>query len=109
MKVTVVRKNKRLVRVVVEDLQDEYGVDIEALVIMECIRAHVSTTLFDMLMMQLPAFTSDMQVEMADNLLDFVNEGTLKYTGCTSADMILDACYKWIEEERCAALRFASE
>jgi hypothetical protein len=41
-----------------------------------------------------------MQVEMADNLLDFVNEGTLKYTGCTSADMILDACYKWIEEEK---------
>ena len=54
VKVTVVRKNKRLVRVVVEDLQDEYGVDIEALVIMECIRPHVSTTLFDMLMMQLP-------------------------------------------------------
>ena len=100
VKVTVVRKNRRLVRVVVEDLQDEYGVDIEALVIMECIRAHVSTTLFDMLMMQLPAFTGEMQVEIADNLLDFVNEGTLKYTGCTSADMVLDACYKWIEEEK---------
>ena len=68
VKVTVVRKNKRLVRVVVEDLQDEYGVDIEALVIMECIRAHVSTTVFDMLMMQLPAFTGEMQVEMADKL-----------------------------------------
>ena len=81
VKVTVVRKNKRLVRVIVEDLQDEYGVDIEAMVIMECIRAHVSTTVFDMLMMQLPAFTNDMQVEIADNLLDFVNEGTLKYTG----------------------------
>ena len=100
VKVTVVRKNKRLVRVVVEDLQDEYGIDNEAKVIMECIRAHVSTTLFDMLMMQLPAFTSEMQMEMADNLLDFVNEGTLKFTGCTSADMILDACYKWIEEEK---------
>ena len=34
VKVTVVRKNKRLVRVIVEDLQDEYGVDIEAMVIM---------------------------------------------------------------------------
>ena len=97
---TVVRKNKRLVRVVVEDLQDEYGIDNEAKVIMECIRAYVSSTLFDMLMMQLPAFTSEMQVEIADNLLDFVNEGTLKFTGCTSADMILDACYKWIEEEK---------
>ena len=103
VKVTVVRKNKRLVRVVVEDLQDAYGVDVEAMVIMECIRAHVTTTLFDMLMMQLPAFTGDMQVEIADNLLDFVNEGTLKYTGCTSAGMILDACYKWIDEERCAS------
>ena len=60
VKVTVVRKNKRLVRVIVEDLQDEYGVDIEAMVIMECIRAHVSTTVFDMLMMQLPTFTNDM-------------------------------------------------
>ena len=100
VKVTVVRKNKRLVRVIVEDLQDEYGVDIEAMVIMECIRAHVSTTVFDMLMMQLPAFTNDMQVEIADNLLDFVNEGIMNYTGCTSADMILDACYKWIEEEK---------
>ena len=100
VKVTVVRKNKRLVRVVVEDLQDEKGVDIEALVIMECIRPHVSSTLFDMLMLQLPAFTGDMQVEVADNLLDFVNEGVLKYTGCTSADMVLDACYKWIGEEQ---------
>ena len=100
VKVTVVRKNKRLVRVVVEDLQDEKGVDIEALVIMECIRPHVSTTIFDMLMMQLSAFTNEMQVEVADNLLDFVNEGIMKYTGCSRADFVLDACYKWIGEEQ---------
>lgn len=99
VKVTVVRKDKRLVRVVVEDLQDERGIDIEAMVIMECIRPHVSTTIFDMLMIQLSAFTSEMQVEIADNLLDFVNEGLLKHTGCSSADMVLNACYQWIQEE----------
>ena len=87
VKVRVVRKNKRLVRVIVEDLQDENGVDMEAMVIMECIRPHVSTTIFDM------------QVEVADNLLDFVNEGVKKFTGCSSADLVLDACYKWIGEE----------
>ena len=99
VKVTVVRKNKRLVRVVVEDLQNESGVDIEAMVIMECIRPYVSTTIFDMLMIQLSAFTSEMQVEIADNLLDFVNEGVKKFTGCSRADFVLDACYKWIGEE----------
>ena len=99
VKLTVVRKNKRLVRVVVEDLQDENGVDMEAMVLMECIRPHVSTTIFDMLMIQLPAFRGEMQVEVADNLLDFVNEGIKKFTGCSRADYVLDACYKWIGEE----------
>ena len=88
------------VKVIKQDLRDEYSVDVVAASIMECLQSKVGPALFDMLNSVLLGFCDDMQQEMAENLLDFVNDNILHRTGCYSVDVTLAQCYMWIGMEQ---------
>ena len=80
-------------KVIDQDLKGEYKV-------LENLEDRVSTQLYDMIRDMLLGFEEAMQLELADNLLDFTVLHVLHRTGCPSADYILEACYRWIAEEQ---------
>ena len=89
-----------LVKYIDHDLNDEFGVDCVAFEVMECLKDKVSSELWDTLFNLLLGFDAEMQIELADDLLDFVCNHTVHTTGCMSADAVLKTCYKWIAEEQ---------
>ena len=93
------RKSSELFEVVEKDLRSDYGVDLVARRIIKELQTKVSPILYGMLIQQLLAFHEDMQLEMADNLVLFARSHVANFTGCPSADMVLDSCYIWIGKE----------
>lgn len=87
-------------RVIDQDLKGEYNYDVTAIRVLENLEGRVSTQLYDMIRDMLLGFEEAMQLELADNLLDFTVLHVLHRTGCPSADYILEACYRWIAEEQ---------
>ena len=81
------------------DLREYYDVDSCAQKVMASFSKKISPQLYEMLMQQLLGFHHDMQLEMAVNLMDFVNEHLARTTGCPSVDGVLDVCYSWIAIE----------
>lgn len=98
-KVITVKKSSKKIRVIEEDRRLEYGVDNIAERVMEKLQNQVSPILYGMLVQQLLAFHEDMQLEMADNLVLFARDHEAHFTGCPSADTILDTSYIWIARE----------
>ena len=45
-------------------------------------------------------FCDEMQLEIADDLVDFVCDRVVHTTNCPSADAVLLSCYEWIAEEK---------
>lgn len=88
------------VKVINQDLSYEQHVDSIAMDVMDCLEDRVSPQLLDLLKEMLLGFNEDMQLEIADDLLDFVHGHVVHTTGCPSADSILMACYMWIAEEK---------
>lgn len=95
-----VEKLNRRVRVINQDLRSKYGTDSVAEFVMECLEDKVSRPLYDLLKLQLLGYNDDMQLEIADSLLDFVCDEVVHSTGCPSADATLEACYTWIAAEK---------
>lgn len=87
-------------RVIDQDLKGEYNYDSTALRVIENLEDRVSIQLYDMIRDMLLGFDGGMQLEIADNLLDFTVMHVIHTTGCPSADYILEACYRWIAEEQ---------
>lgn len=87
-------------RVIEHDLSCQFGVDGVANDVMECLEDKVSPELLELLNVMLLGFNEDMQLEIADNLLDFAYGHVIHTTGCLSADAVLGACYMWIAEEQ---------
>ena len=83
-----------------QDLTPQFGVDGTAQYVMECLEDKVSPKLLDVLNAMLLGFNDDMQLEIADDLLDFAYGQVVHTTGCPSADAVLNACYTWIAEEK---------
>lgn len=83
-----------------QDLTYQFGVDGTAQYVMECLEDKVSPKLLDVLNAMLLGFNDDMQLEIADDLLDFAYGQVVHTTGCPSADAVLNACYTWIAEEK---------
>ena len=83
-----------------QDLTYQFGVDGTAQYVMECLEDKVSPKLLDILNAMLLGFNDDMQLEIADDLLDFAYGQVVHTTGCPSADAVLNACYTWIAEEK---------
>ena len=87
-------------RVIDLDLKNEYNFDSTALMVLGNLEDRVSIQLYDMIRDMLLGFEEGMQLEIADNLLDFTVKHVIHTTGCPSADYILEACYRWIAEEQ---------
>ena len=87
-------------RVIDQNLKGEYNYDSTALRVIENLEDRVSIQLYDMIRDMLLGFDGGMQLEIADNLLDFTVMHVIHTTGCPSADFILEACYRWIAEEQ---------
>ena len=98
-KVKTVSLEKTL-KVYEQDLTYQFGVDGTAQYVMECLEDKVSPKLLDVLNAMLLGFNDDMQLEIADDLLDFAYGQVVHTTGCPSADAVLNACYTWIAEEK---------
>lgn len=95
------KNHKRVPFYVIEqDLSGEQAVDSVAMGVMECLEVRVSEELFNLLKTMLLGFKENMQLEIADALMDFVYGHMIHTTGCLAADAVLDACYLWIAEEK---------
>lgn len=86
--------------VIEQNLSYAQPVDGVATSVIECLEDKVSPELFDLLKEVLLGFSDDMQLEIADNLLDFVSRRVIHTTGCISADAVLFWCYECIAQEK---------
>lgn len=89
-----------LVEYIEQNLDDECGVDSVAFEVINCLEGKVSSALWDSIFNLLLGFSAEMQVEIADDLLDFVCDHKVHTTGCMSVDAVLKTCYRWIAEEQ---------
>ena len=86
-------------KVLIQNLCDEYNIDESAAKVMMLIKGEVSDGLLRMLVQELQGFCGRMQLEMAEDLLDFALGHVVHTTGCRSVDMVLDYCYTHIAME----------
>ena len=86
-------------KVITQDLSDDYGIDGRAARIMQLMEGEVSDGLLMVLISELQGFSIRMQIEMAQDLLDFALAHVVHTTGCPSADYVLDYCYSYIAME----------
>ena len=96
---STVRKMTRGVRMIHQDLLMEHPLDPVAERILDCMRGRISPALQGHFMQLLRSFDEEMQIEMADDLLDFSSDHIAHTTGVISADVILDLGYKMIAYE----------
>jgi hypothetical protein len=90
---------KREPKVFKRNMRPECHIDGTAKSVMECIEGRVSDELYQDMMDYLLGYTDDMQLVIADNLLDAVCYGWQHYIGIPHIDMIMFGFYLLIEEE----------
>ena len=88
------------VKVFEQELSSEHTYDSIALSVLECLEDKVSDDLVEKMKKMLLGFDEAMQLEIADDLLDFTHGHAIHTTGCPSADYILDICYALIAVEQ---------
>lgn len=74
-------------------------VDSTAAKVMRYVKHRVSGELYEFLLQLLMPYTSRVQQDMAENILDYVNDVPVHDIGCQSADAVLEYCYRLIAEE----------
>ena len=89
-----------MVEKVEHDLTGEFGVDTLAAEVMKDLEGKVSEELLELLNVMLLGFCDEMQLEIADDLVDFACDRVVHITNCPSADAVLLSCYEWIAEEK---------
>ena len=90
VKVKVIEQNLRS--------EQEIGDEVESLV--RLLGSKVSAELQVIIMEMMLGFSKEMQLEIADDLLDFAHGHVVHTTGSWSADAVLKSCYEWIAEEQ---------
>ena len=104
------KRNQKVELVVIEqDLACGQAVSGTAMTVMECLEDKVSAELFELLKTILLGFSEPMQLEIADDLLDFACRQVVHNTGCISVDSVLYSCYKWIADEKGVSLEITIE
>ncbi len=76
-----------------------YDVDSTAARVMRYVKHRISRELYEYLLQILTPYTSRVQLDMAENILDFVNDIPVQNIGYQSADEVLEYCYRLIAEE----------
>lgn len=77
----------------------DHQMDRVAEQVMTGLEDKVSPVLYGTLIMLVRGFDEDMQLEMADDLVDFAKFHVAHTTGVVSADIVLDLCYMMIAED----------
>ncbi len=88
------------VKVIEQDLRSEQEMDVVAESLFEFLDGKVSAELQVIIMEMMLGFSKEMQLEIADDILDFAHGHVVHTTGCWSADAVLKTCYEWIAEEQ---------
>ena len=96
---TTVRKRTKGVRMIHANLIADHQIDRVAEQVMTGLEDKVSPVLYGTLIMLVRVFDEDMQLEMADDFVDFAKYHVAHTTGVMSADIILDLGYMMIAEE----------
>ena len=84
-----------------EDLLRVQSLEHDATSVMNSLEDKISSSLLFMLNQQLLGFSSQMQQELALDMVDYVCDNIVRTTGCPSADYVLQICYAWIADELC--------
>ncbi len=98
-RVLFVENYAKVEKVIAQDLSSEFGIDERAARIMQLVSDEVSDDLLGMLIGELQGFCNQMQIEMAEDMLDFALAHVVHTTGCPSVDYVLDYCYSHIAME----------
>ena len=96
---STVRKCTKGVKVVHENLLPEHQLTRLAERELMSLQGVVSMELYGILSYHVRGFDEDMQMVMAENLVDFVKTHVAYTTGVASADLVLDICYKMMAME----------
>ena len=96
---TMKAEPKREKKIFMRDMKAECTIDGTARFVMECIEGRVSDALYQDMMDYLLGFNEDMQLEIADNLLDAVCHGWEHYINIPHIDNIMKNFYFLINEE----------
>ena len=96
---TTVRKRTKGVRMIHANLIADHQIDRVAEQVMTGLEDKVSPVLYGTLIMLVRGFDEDMQLEMADDFVDFAKYHVAHTTGVMSTDIILDLGYMMIAEE----------
>lgn len=96
---TTVRKCTKGVKVVHENLLPEHQLTRLAERELMSLQGVVSMELYGILTYHVRGFDEDMQMVMAENLVDFAKQHVAYTTGVSSADLVLDICYKMMAME----------
>ena len=86
-------------KVITQNLSEHFDIDERAVRILKLMEGEVSDDLLLMLNNELQGFCGQMQIEMAEDLLDFALGHVVHTTGCKSVDLVLDYCYTRIAFE----------
>ena len=89
-----------ILKVINQDVTDDYDIDSDAEDVMDCMEGKVSDDLLNIMKEMLLGFSYEMQLEIAYNLRDFALAQVIQTTGCMSADAVLKSCYEWIANEK---------
>ncbi len=89
-----------------QDLSYEQPIDGTAMSVLENLEGRVSIGLLELLKEMMLGFNEAMQLEIADDLLDFACHHVVHVTKCLSADAVLKSCYSWIAAEQGLDLKF---
>ncbi len=81
-----------------DDLMRVQILEHDAESVMQRLENRLSKPLLFMLNQQLLGFSSQMQQELAMDMVDYVCDDIMQMTGCPSADCVLEICYAWIDE-----------
>ena len=96
---STVRKCTKGVKVVHENLLPEHQLTRLAERELMSLQGVVSMELYGLLSYHVRGFDEEMQITMAENLVDFAKQHVAYTTGVSSADLVLDICYKMIAME----------
>ncbi|MBR2114037.1 MAG: hypothetical protein IJ929_05145, partial [Prevotella sp.] len=96
---STVRKCTKGVKVKHENLLPEHQLTRLAERELMSLQGVVSMELYGILSYHVRGFDEEMQITMAENLVDFAKQHVAYTTGVASADLVLDICYKMIAME----------
>ena len=81
------------------DLRDQNPIDSVARTVLECVETRITDDLYNDIVESLRGFTEEIQLEIADNVLDYVCNKWVHKTNLKSVDTLLFGMYARIKEQ----------